>query len=116
MPASAAIESNETADQLGKDSRSLNNDSVYHLSPLFDTNTVSKSKRREASIKSSYQICGIIENRNITKIITGLRSFHFIGMRIDGKHVRMYVHCCHCPKKEMPPGHFFEFLAIQRVQ
>ncbi|GBM79673.1 hypothetical protein AVEN_59165-1 [Araneus ventricosus] len=81
------VDGNEAADQIAKDARLLNNDSSYHLT-LFDTDAVARSKLREPSIKKSFQISEINEDRNITKTITRLRTSHFKGMKIDANGVR----------------------------
>ncbi|GBM16387.1 hypothetical protein AVEN_129711-1 [Araneus ventricosus] len=96
------IDGNETAEQLAKDDRLLNNDSTYHIS-LFDTDAVAKSKLRKTSIKKSFQICKINEDRNITKTITRLRTSHFKGMGKDVNGVRTYVQSSHGPENELSP-------------
>ncbi|GBM06978.1 hypothetical protein AVEN_239678-1 [Araneus ventricosus] len=108
----AGINGNEMADQLAKDSRLLNIDSPYHLA-LFDKNVVVKSKLRKPSIKKSFQICEINEDRNITKkITTRLKTSHFKGMRINVNGVRTYMQCNHCLDIELSPNHIFDCPAI----
>ncbi|GBM94224.1 hypothetical protein AVEN_33878-1 [Araneus ventricosus] len=96
------------------DCLALNNDSPQHLT-LSDANAVAKSKLRKPSVKKTFQIYKINEDRNMKEAITRLRTSHFRSMRIDVKCVKTYAQCSHCPDTELPPSYIFDCPAVPRA-
>ena len=56
--------------------------------------------------------CEIDANRDITKIITRLRTCHFGSMKINIGGTRTYRKCRNCPEEELSPEHVIACPAI----
>ncbi|UYV63554.1 hypothetical protein LAZ67_2004645 [Cordylochernes scorpioides] len=102
IPAHVGIEGNEQADGLAKERRKQTLETSSKT--LKDTNTKAKLITKT---KIPQPICNLNINRELTTIISRIRTGHYKGMKINPDMTRSYRNCNNCYNTQLTPDHIY---------